>query len=111
MQEQWKQIADFPKYEVSNTGLLRNSKGVILKPQANTKNNYFQILLWNNSKAKCCYIHRLVAEAFVEKENENQIYVWFKDDNVQNNNADNLYWKDVKRNYHQAKEDGKKYFG
>ena len=111
MQEQWKQIADFPKYEVSNTGLVRNSKGVILKPQANTKNNYFQILLWNNSKAKCCYIHRLVAEAFVEKENENQIYVWFKDDNVQNNNADNLYWKNVKRNYHQAKEDGKKYFG
>ena len=111
MQEQWKQIADFPKYEVSNTGLVRNSKGVILKPQANTKNNYFQILLWNNSKPKCCYIHRLVAEAFVEKENENQIYVWFKDDNVQNNNADNLYWKDVKRNYHQAKEDGKKYFG
>lgn len=111
MQEQWKQIADFPKYEVSNKGLVRNSKGVILKPQANTKNNYFQILLWNNSKAKCCYIHRLVAEAFVEKENENQIYVWFKDDNVQNNNADNLYWKDVKRNYHQAKEDGKKYFG
>lgn len=46
MQEQWKQIADFPKYEVSNTGLVRNSKGVILKPQANTKNNYFQILLW-----------------------------------------------------------------
>ena len=70
MQEQWKQIADFPKYEISNTGLVRNSKGVILKPQPNTKNNYFQVLLWNNSKAKCCYIHRLVAEAFVEKENE-----------------------------------------
>ena len=68
MQEQWKQIADFPKYEVSNTGLVRNSKGVILKPQANTKNNYFQILLWNNSKAKCCYIHRLVEEAFVAVE-------------------------------------------
>lgn len=111
MQEQWKQIADFPKYEVSNTGLVRNNKGVILKPQPNTKNNYFQVLLWNKSKAKCCYIHRLVAEAFVEKENEKQIYVWFKDDNVQNNNADNLYWKDDKRNYHQAKEDGKKYFG
>lgn len=109
--EEWKQITDYPKYEVSNTGQVRNSKGQILKPQPNTKNNYFQVLLWKDSKAKCCYVHRLVAEAFVPKEKETQIYFWFKDENVQNNNADNLYWKDVKRNSNKAKEDGKKYFG
>ena len=81
--EEWKQITDFPKYEVSNNGQIRNSKGQILKAQANTKNNYFQVLLWKDSKAKCCYVHRLVAEAFVPKEKDTQIYVWFKDENVQ----------------------------
>ena len=112
MQEEWKKIEEYPKYEVSNTGQVRNSKGVILRPQPNAKNSYFQVLLWKNSKAKCCYVHRLVAEAFVERENDDQIYVWFKDDNVQNNNADNLFWKNVKRNNNlKAKEDGKKYFG
>lgn len=111
MQEKWKQIEDFPKYEISNTGQVRNNRGMILRQQANTKNSYLQVVLWKNSKAKCCYIHRLVAEAFVEKANDDQIYVWFKDNNVQNNNADNLYWKNVKRHTNQAKEDGKKYFG
>ena len=43
MQEQWKQITDFPKYEISNTGLVRNSKGVILKPQANTNLMYIGV--------------------------------------------------------------------
>lgn len=72
--EEWKQITDFPKYEVSNNGQIRNSKGQILKAQANTKNNYFQVLLWKDSKAKCCYVHRLVAEAFVSKELHPKIY-------------------------------------
>lgn len=109
--EEWKQINDYPNYEVSNTGQVRNSKGKILKPQPNTKNNYLQVILWKNSKGKCCYVHRLVAEAFVKKEKDTDIYVWFKDENVQNNNADNLFWKDAKRNPNQAKEDGEKYFG
>lgn len=109
--EEWKQITDFPNYEVSNTGKVRNKRGLILKPQSNTKNKYLQVLLWKDSKAKCCYMHRLVAEAFVNREKDTDIYVWFKDENVQNNNFENLYWKNAKRNPNHAKEDGKKYFG
>ena len=109
--EEWKQITDFPNYEVSNTGKVRNKRGLILKPQSNTKNKYLQVLLWKDSKAKCCYMHRLVAEAFVKREKDTDIYVWFKDEDVQNNNFENLYWKNAKRNPNHAKEDGKKYFG
>ena len=51
-EEKWKRVADFPTYEISNLGRVRNSSGKILKPQVNPKNGYSQIMLHNGINGK-----------------------------------------------------------
>ena len=79
-------------YMVSNTGkVLSIRRNKILKPQVNTRWQYQQVMLWKNCHAKLHYIHRLVAQAFVDNP-DNYHYVKFKDGDLNNLNADNLYW-------------------
>ena len=37
-EEKWKRVVDFPSYEISNFGRVRNATGKILKPQKNKGN-------------------------------------------------------------------------
>lgn len=63
------------KYQISNLGKVkslnyRNSnKEQVLTPKTHTK-GYLKIDLWKDGKRKCCFIHRLVAEAFLENPNK-----------------------------------------
>lgn len=99
MKEIWKDIKDYEGlYQVSNFGNIRRIKFInnkvekdkitILKPN---KSIYLQIMLCKNGKTKRKYIHRLVAEAFIENPN-NYPYVNHKDENKHNNNVNNLEW-------------------
>ena len=66
--EEWKRVVDFPSYEISNFGRVRNASGKVLKPQKNTTNGYYQIMLHNGingNKIKLHYLHRLVATYFL----------------------------------------------
>ena len=68
MTEVWKKVKDYTNYEISNTGKIRNIKlNKELKLSSNT--GYFYIFLSENNKRKKGYIHRLVANAFLEKTN------------------------------------------
>jgi hypothetical protein len=62
----WKQIQDFPNYEVSICGQVRNFKTKrILKPDISSK-GYYRIGLQDNNKCKIKhYIHRLVLINFI----------------------------------------------
>lgn len=62
--EQWKTIKDFPNYQVSNFGNIKNKKGKIIKPTINKK-GYLIVKLWNKGQNKWFRIHRLVAKAFI----------------------------------------------
>jgi hypothetical protein len=83
--ENWKDIVDFPAYEVSDHGRVRNKKfGRILKIRL--ENGYPRV---NLRKNKCKIqrqfrIHRLVAEAFLPNENYGHI-VTHVDRNKPNN--------------------------
>lgn len=81
MEEIWRPIKGFEDYyEVSNFGNVRSKDRVIiqingvfhtrksklLKPQINKKNGYEQVMLIIHKRNKLCYVHRLVAEAFVD---------------------------------------------
>lgn len=87
--EVWKSI-DI-RYEISNTGLVKNTKtGRILKQQY-TKNNQTTILLSDNGMDKRILVSRLVAIHFIPNPNNYPI-VMHKDDNPKNNHYTNLMW-------------------
>lgn len=89
---EWKLIEDFPNYEVSNTGLVRNIKREKILSQQTLEPNYmrtYQIVsLWKDNKNKKKKVHKLVWETFNEcecKQTINHI-----DENKRNNNLNNL---------------------
>lgn len=83
MNEIWKQYKD-TNYEVSNLGNVRNTKtNRMLKP-CKTLKGYLRVYLSINKKQKWIFIHRLVAEAFIQNP-LNLLYVNHKDENKVNN--------------------------
>jgi len=96
VKEEWKQIQDFPNYEVSTLGTVRNSNtGRILK--LTCKGGYMFTGLCQNSNGKTLAVHRLVALAFIDNP-ENKPQVNHKDKNRGNNNVANLEWSTASEN-------------
>lgn len=97
MKEVWKEIIEYPNYQVSDNGRIRNIKtNKILKPSVNS-NGYLRVTLSKNGKAKQFSVHRLVAGAFIPNDS-NYPQVNHKDENKQNNNINNLEWCDNRYN-------------
>jgi len=100
----WMPIAGYEdSYEVSSDGQVRGIdrvvkrppskrrvKGVVLKPHMSNSGYQF-VLLRKDGKQSPFYIHRLVAQAFVENPNHHNT-VNHKDENKLNNQASNLEW-------------------
>ena len=63
LNEKWLCIKDFPKYQVSNLGRVKNSKGQIMKSKI--ENGMYRVCLKNNDKTSSKLVKRLVLEAFV----------------------------------------------
>lgn len=88
---EFKEIKGFEgKYQISNQGIVRNQYGHILTPYK-TKHGYMKLDLWQDSKRKKFYIHRLVAEAFIPNP-DNLPQVNHMDGNKENNVVENLEW-------------------
>lgn len=97
--EIWKDIPNYPKYQISNLGRVRSLKGeqpLILKTYKYT-NGYVNAALWKNKRTHKMLLHRLVAKAFIPNPNGyNEVN--HKDEDKTNNRADNLEWCDHRYN-------------
>jgi len=99
---EWRFVED--KYEVSDTGLVRSSGVLILKPRLD-RYGYELVTFWIDGKLHTRKVHRLVAIAFIE--NPGNLPTVNHKDGIKTNNAkENLEWMSVKDNHRHAFETG-----
>lgn len=127
MEEHWKEIEEFPGYEVSDQGRVRSyyakekKKGCwggynrvlydepqrILK-QSDDGNGYLKVYLQNGDKRTCLKVHRLVAEAFIDNPNgyDTVDHIISGPDGKLDNSVNNLRWMPRRENIQKAYRDG-----
>jgi len=101
MEEVWKTIEGFPKYQVSTFGNVRNVERNKLM-RLTKKGGYNLVDLTHDEISKSFRVHRLVAMTFIENP-ENKLEVNHKDKDKLNNNVSNLEWNTRKENMIHAK--------
>lgn len=89
--ETWIHIKDFPNYEISNDGKVRNTTTNHFKKAGISTDGFYTVDLYNGGKLKRINIHTLVASTFIDNPEEYKC-VKHKDDNKLNNNINNLEW-------------------
>lgn len=96
-QEVWKDVVGYEGlYKVSDKGnVFGCRRGEVMKSRMNK--GYCLIKLTKDKKQKTCFVHRLVAEAFVENP-DNKPEVNHLDENKINNDSSNLVWVTPKEN-------------
>lgn len=105
MKEQWREIAGFEGYYVSDLGNVKGRRGTILKQQLNDATGYYHVNIRKDGKPRTNTIHRLVAEAFLP-EIEGKPQVNHKDGDKTNNNIENLEWVSASENRKHAYANG-----
>lgn len=98
--EEWKELifeegALRKRYAISNYGRIASytdeiEKGDLIK--GGVLQGYTTLPMRPNGKSKTFYVHKLVAELFIDKETDDQTYVIHLDYNKKNNFYKNLKW-------------------
>lgn len=85
----WKPIADFPGYEVSDDGRVRRG-GLVKKPRVDRK-GYLLVTLWRDHKPHTRQISRLVAQAFIGPRPDGQVVRHCNGDKADNAKGNLVY--------------------
>jgi len=90
-----KTISDFPNYEIGYDGVVKSKLTGKVKSTRYAGKGYLVTDLYHNGKCKTSYIHRLVAEAFIDKTADEVNHI---DGDKLNNYVSNLEWCSHKHN-------------
>ncbi len=95
--EEWRSISEYGNYQVSNIGRVKNVETHrILKPSI-IKNGYCQIGLYKEKTKSVLYVHRLVAQEFIENPDDKHCVDHINHDKT-NNTILNLRWASKSEN-------------
>lgn len=87
-----KEVKNFPNYVISiDAKIYKKSKDKLVEIKQSINRKYYSVKLSNKGERKHCFVHRLLAEAYIPNP-ENKNYVNHKDGNKLNNNVENLEW-------------------
>lgn len=102
MEEEYRNIVEFPNYEVSNLGNVQNKKsGRILKGGCN-KGGYMKVILYDANSKKTRLVHRLMALTFIDNP-EKKSFVDHINNNRSDNDLINLRWATNTENQQNSK--------
>lgn len=91
LEPSWVQIANYPWYEVSNQGDVRNTRTNKILGRRVDKDGYRQVQLYNSGVGLNHKVHRLVAEAFIPHDIDRD-QVNHLNGNKEDNRVENLQW-------------------
>lgn len=111
MQEIWKNIPDFPGYQVSNLGRIWSEKTKRLRKSHKQQKGYWHIVLCHKNKTKTIRLNRLVLEIFAGPAPSPEHHAAHKDGDKDNNTVSNLYWATPQENVNDRKRHGTYYSG
>ena len=104
MKEVWIDIEGYEGlYQVSSKGRVRNNKKLVLRQRK--RGDYLAVNLYKNRECKTFSVHRLVAIAFIPKEELEELEV--NHIKGKGNSVDNLEWVTSKENTAHAMKYGK----
>ena len=108
MREEFKEITDYPIYQVTSYGRIYNTILKKFRKLYLRKDGYFYVDLYNNGIGKTIGVHRLVANEFCYERSDEKNVVNHKDGNKLNNYYKNLEWCTMQENITHACETGLK---
>lgn len=113
---QWRQLHDFPDYEVSNDGVVRRltsspnnsfKAGHIIKPRLHAKGYIKYSLSMLGGARRTSMAHQLVAVAFLPSAPSDNHILLHKNDNKLDNRVENLRWGTAAENSRDAIANGR----
>lgn len=115
--EIWKDIKGYEGlYQISSLGRIKSLKRKIYKRKCNdtivslkpNNKGYCKVILHNNGKRKAVFVHRLVAEHFIDNP-DNLPQVNHKNEIKTDNNVENLEWISANDNLNYGYHNLRKY--
>lgn len=94
MYEHWEDIPDFPRYQVSNYGRIRNAKTQRQIRRVDTGRQEI-VSLRQGLRTRTVRVCTLVADMFLEPRIDANYVPYHKDGDYLNNEAKNLKWREI----------------